>query len=456
MHLHEASYRRELGEGLLLRWSTGDDSARVGELLAFVFRERLEQPPTLHLASWAADMLSGRHPLTGPDAFALVEDTQSGKIVAAASFLDQTWEYAGIPFGVGRPETVATLPEYRQRGLVRQIFELLHARSAARGQLAQAITGIAYFYRQFGYEYALDLGGGKHIYFDAIPRLKQGEHEPYQLRDPRPDELPLLLRLYQRELDAAYEGGPCLLRAQLDEGYLSYLLDGVGAETGAGLLPQAIVDAEDVMRGYLLRWRSRWDAGVGISALMLDEGFALAPALPSILRALRAQADELPVRAADAPPANHVHLNLGRQHQAYRLLSSGQTTGFLDPYAWYVRIPDLPAFLRRIAPALEERLAGSALAGYSGELHMTFYRDGLRLVFEGGRLRLAESWREPVWGEPRAQAGFPPLVFIQLLLGHRSLGELRQSFPDVWAKELATPLLEALFPRRHSWVLPWD
>ena len=55
-----------------------------------------------------------------------------------------------------------------------------------------------------------------------------------------------------------------------------------------------------------------------------------------------------------------------------------------------------------------------------------------------------------------AMAGFPPLVFLQLLFGHRSLRELRHAFPDVWANETGRALLEALFPSRLAWVLPLD
>jgi hypothetical protein len=35
------------------------------------------------------------------------------------NLISQIWAYEGIPFGVGRPELVGTLPEYRNRGLVR-------------------------------------------------------------------------------------------------------------------------------------------------------------------------------------------------------------------------------------------------------------------------------------------------------------------------------------------------
>ena len=60
------------------------------------------------------------------------------------------------------------------------------------------------------------------------------------------------------------------------------------------------------------------------------------------------------------------------------------------------------------------------------------------------------------WG-PKAQAGFPPLVFLQLLFGRRSFADLRYAYPDVWAEDNAgAVLLETLFPARSSWVLPLD
>ena len=75
------------------------------------------------------------------------------------NLISQTWTYDGIPFGVGRPELVGTQPEYRKRGLVRAQFEVIHAFSAERGEMVQAITGIPFYYRQFGYEMAMGLGG---------------------------------------------------------------------------------------------------------------------------------------------------------------------------------------------------------------------------------------------------------------------------------------------------------
>src|SRR5258708_18518938 len=98
----------------------------------------------------------------------------------------------------GRREVGGSRPEYRRQGLIRAIFELVHARSAQRGDLVQGITGIAYYYRQFGYEYAAPLDEGLTVYFPAIPALKPGVAEPYRLREATLDDLPLLRRLWER------------------------------------------------------------------------------------------------------------------------------------------------------------------------------------------------------------------------------------------------------------------
>lgn len=94
------------------------------------------------------------------------------------------------------------------------------------------------------------------------------------------------------------------------------------------------------------------------------------------------------------------------------------------------------------------------MSGFTGELNINFYPGGLRLVFEQGILTGAADWSAPETGERWDGAGFPSLVFLQLLFGHRSLEELRYAFPDCWADEEPTLLLNALFPKQVSWVLP--
>jgi predicted N-acetyltransferase YhbS len=449
--LHEPAYRRDLGNGLVLRWSTAQDTEAIGQLFSFVFRDNPDLPLNSMITVWTADLMSGRHPLCNAGAFALVEDTRQGQVVAATGLMEQQFEYEGIALPMGRPEIVASHPDYRNRGLVRAVFKLIHARSAAQGHLAQGITGIPYYYRQFGYEYALDLGGGRGVPLGAVPKLKDGETEPFRLRDATLDDLPQLLRLYDRERSRAAVSTP------IDASYWNWLLAGQRAESGEGWNIKMIVDAAGTSIGYTLPRRLRWGERFAINGLAVEPGIALAPVLPSVLRALRDEAQRAGawISVKDPPPASVLFLHLGRAHPVYDLLGTAVASRTWPPYAWYIRVPDVPALIGRLAPLLERRLAGSAAAHHSGELRLDFYRGGLRMAFEQGRLAGAEEWRAQVWGT-EGNAGFPPLVFLQLLFGHRSLEELRDAYADVWVSDEAQPVLEVLFPKRSAFVMPLD
>jgi hypothetical protein len=179
--------------------------------------------------------------------------------------------------------------------------------------------------------------------------------------------------------------------------------------------------------------------------------------VPSILRGLEVHGQVLePWRVEpDTKPASRLLFMLGDRHPFYDAIQPGWISKSEPAYAWYVRVPDLPGFMQRIAPALEQRLAASPAAGYSGELTLRFFRNGMRLVFENGQLTRAEPWQWPTW-DPKISASFPPQVFLQLLFGRRSLSDLQYAFPDVGANDEATLVLQALFPKQRSWAIPQD
>src|SRR5579883_617807 len=145
MHITDnRSWRRDLGNGLVMRWSTAEDGEKIADLHGLVHRQQEDAAPNDHYIRQIRGLVNGDHPLMGPQDFAIVEDTgrEGEPVVASTCLWQHTWAYEGIPFGVGRPEAVATHPEYRRLGLIRALFELVHARSEARGDLVQAITGI--------------------------------------------------------------------------------------------------------------------------------------------------------------------------------------------------------------------------------------------------------------------------------------------------------------------------
>ena len=100
--------------------------------------------PNAHasIAAMTRDLLESRCPGVAEDAFSLILERSSTKIVSAMAFIPQTWNYDGIAFGVGRPELVGTDPAFRGQGLVRHQFELFHQWCANNILNVQAITGI--------------------------------------------------------------------------------------------------------------------------------------------------------------------------------------------------------------------------------------------------------------------------------------------------------------------------
>jgi hypothetical protein len=437
---------KPLGEGLVLRLSTSEDVEAIATLNERVLLEAHEPP---HIFSaWTKDLMSGRHPTCTPTDFVVVEDTQTGKLVSSTGLIPQTWQYEDISIPAGRPEMVVTDSAYRRRGLVRAVIQEIHALSAAYGHLVQGITGIPWFYRQFGYEYALVFGGWRNLALRDIPKLKEDESEPYQVRPATAADIPTLQRLYQRSCAGK------LVTSQMTEARWLYDLQGHQPESIQAQQFYCITTVEGRVIGYYQIPGQIWRERIGVWHIAVDAGISLAAVLPTVLRSLHERGTALAAQAnPDAESLLGIRFMLPQEHPVYEVLAAKLGPSH-PPYAWYIRVPDLPKFIRHIAPVLERRLVNSPLSGFGGEVKLTFYRSGLRLTFEQGKLREAVDWQAPETNQKWEGAGFPPLVFLQLLFGHRSLDELRYAFPDCWADDEAALLLKILFPKQDSWLFP--
>lgn len=455
-HLAAPTYVGDLGNGLIRRWSTAADQARIAQLMGMIYRDGADRPFNRRAADVARALMSGGFPFMEAGDFALVEDTNKpGQPVVAYTCLWRLrWSYGGIPFSVGQPEMVATDPDYRNRGLVRALFEMVHARSAGEGHLVQAITGIPYFYRQFGYEFVLDLEGSRTVPLAVVPEKSDGAREPFSLRLATLDDVPQLMALY------ALPRGASLVWHEAPESFWRHVIsswddpfvrrEGPLGTILAGRLHMIVDDAGQTV-GYAWLAARRWSDRLVVFALQLAAHVNWQAATPNLLRAFCEHGREAPVIEENTKPFREIKFVLGRAHPLYEVLGADAASRSEPPYAWYLRVPDVPAFIRHIAPVLEERLARSLLVGHTGELKIDFYNGGLRLQVDQGKLTAVEPWRAPAYGD-EAGAGCPPLVFLQLLFCYRSLADLRAFFPDVWANPEATLFINTLFPTQPSVV----
>jgi len=208
-----------------MRRATEADAERLGAFNADVLRGQDAPEPAPWMDLWTRDLIGGRHPSFRADSALLVEDTQTKTIVSSMVLLPHTWTYAGVPLSVGQPEIVGTRAERRGGGLVRAMFEVAHAWSAERGHEVLAINGIPWFYRQFGYEMALELGGGPRLYTTGLAAAVAQKQPPYRLRPARDADAPFLAAT------SAEAGQRYLVTAPRDEAAWRYIM-GAEAEEG--------------------------------------------------------------------------------------------------------------------------------------------------------------------------------------------------------------------------------
>ena len=431
---------RNLGDGLVLRWATPEDADEIAEFNIAIHSDNPEEPEVF-LGHWTRDLMNGRHPTTHADDFTVVVDENNGrKIVSTLNLISQRWAYEGIEFGVGRPELVGTLPEYRQRGLIRAQMEAVHAKSAVRGEMVQAITGIPWYYRMFGYEMALNLGGGRAFFWNRSGNDKKVDEEVYRLRKATTADIPHLAKLY------AITGQHSLVQRVRDEALWTYELTERHPDSPYALNMYLIETAVGEAAAYANF--HQWGEAFTVGEFAAMPGHSWRATALFLTRALKKQADEL--NKEREKPINVISFSLNAEHPVYQALGR-QLERQRPPYAWYMRVPDLPAFLQHITPVLEKRLAQSILSGHSGTLRLNFYRQHMALVWENGRLQQITPY-EPKSVED-GDARFPNLTFLQLLFGYRSMAELDHAFADCYAAEEACILLDILFPKRPSFVV---
>jgi hypothetical protein len=443
----------DLGGGLVLRSGRVDDAPAVAALVVLAHASKGNKADAAGV--WVRDLMERPHPTMRVSDVLVVQDRASGAIVSTLNVIPQTWTYAGIPLGVSRMELVATHPAYEGRGLIRRQVDAYHQLSARRGHLLQAISGIPSYYRQYGYEYALQLGGGWTGNRSQIQLVASEVSEPFHFQLATDADLSAI-----RHLDEQAQSRS-LVSCTRDVAGWRYEL---GGRDGSSMLHSKVLVIE--------RGSDRADRTVVGFAVVGSGGFpGVEPGGPvarvhrfevvagtswhaateALLRQLTGAMTSRHALSPGLSGHQEVALILGESHPSY---DAGRNVlrRPVKASAWYVRIPNLLEFLHQVTPVLEKRLAQSSLAGYSGTIPVTFYHSGLRLNAEQGRLHWAD-WS--MVGFRGALVAFPELTFYKLLLGYRSFEDLMFIYPDCWAAtEEARLLLDALFPTQPSAVWP--
>ncbi len=410
-------YNRPLGDGLVMKSIA--DQTDVERLAAF--NTQVFDKSTAEFAT----ALIVHHPMTRPEHWLSIED-ENGHIVSSLCLIPWEWRYEDVTLKSGEVGIVGTLESHRNKGLVRLLMAR-HRELLREGEFDLShIQGIPYFYRQFGYEYAMPLDAHRNLELHNLPD-KPAEF-PYRFRPATTQDIPVLMRFYEQ---ASIRLNISTLR---DESVWHYLLEHspstvVGGETWL------VTDAADQALGY---FRLPFH-GFG-SGLIVNETSRLnTETAKALLIHLKGMAQERgkPYLRLDLPDTN----DLVRVASAFNVHNDGC-------YAWQIHLVDVGRLLRKLTPVLDRRIAASVFDGMTRTICLNLYREAFELVFEKGRLQAVKSIGfTDQWG-----IKIPPLLLAPLLLGYRSRTELQHIYPDVSISGEFQHLIDVLFRKLESFI----
>jgi len=391
------------------------------------------------LGDWTMDLIE-RNPSTTTDDFLYVYDEAHDKIASALLLIPQTWMYGDVEIGVGRVEIVATDPDYRRRGLVGELMNRVHERSEQLGHLMQSITGIPYFYRQFGYAMTMDLGSSHYVSFSEIPPLKDDESPRFTLQLATEADIPALIQIDDAQ---SYHFLMRTKRTQADWEMEFKHTKGVPYEVKIAL----IVNTDNQTCGYVVlgTFLSMRNTSLYTRAFYLDAETSYIDIFNDVFRALPEFAKE----HMGFENVNRVSLPYGIHPTLSLMLDRSIPRATRNPYKWYIRVGDVAKFILAIKHILEERIEHSGVHGYTGELKIGFYeRHHLEINFENGKITNAEH----VLSEKNqlTHANFPFNKFLDLLFAQESVMDLYNSLPDLWIGRNGAALLDVMFPKLPS------
>jgi hypothetical protein len=417
MDISPQPYERLLGDGLRLRSVV--DRADQERLARFNREIHGEGVDSMSLG------LMREHPGARPEHWLFVEDTATGAVVSSLCLLPWTLRYEDVELRAAEMGIVGTAEAYRRRGLVRHLTERFSQLMREGGYILSHIQGIGFFYRQFGYDYAMPLNPDWRIEPYLVPAPPTAG--TYHFRPATAEDIGLLAPWYR---EATTTLGISTIR---DADIWRYLL---GTSTGTALAAETwVVELQGTPVGYLRI--NQHGSGTGlivgeVSHLSADAALPTLAWLNTIAHERNKPYIELNL------PLDATLLTVARAYGAHEA----------GTYAWQVRVPDPAAFIRLIAPVLERRVARSIFAGTTRQFKVEVYREIIELTWENGRLIHVAQ----VTTGARADLWLLPQLVAPLMLGHRPLDELRRAYPDVGASAEGAMFANVLWPRMSSFL----
>ena len=365
-----------------------------------------------------------KHPrMAKEDQFMIIDKTLN-KTCSCLLLLPDVWSLEGVQIPISHMEFVSTHPEYQGKGFIHQLNTRFNERSDELGSIIQVVSGLPYFYRLLGYEYAAEAYGGFTIIRELIPNLADGQEEPVRIRPVSHNEF----GEYVEYRGKVFDGVLSRMLHLEDYDYLCF-----SEEPVAESIVFYLVEKNDNIVGMF--WLRESNGCLEMDDLYLEE----ASHLNTVLRFAKGFINNLkPIPLVIRPAVQEV---------VDFLLEHVGGSKFQRKQAWYVRIPDFSRFMLHILPLLTVRLSHSMYNQYSGHLRISTYQEAFQLNIEHGHITSFDSIDISVSREWRCDLYITPEAAPQLVLGYMTVDELEKYDNHIRVRSSRRKLIRILFPK---------
>jgi hypothetical protein len=367
--------------------------------------------------------LINHYPNIQDEHFQIVEDTVKNRIVSTTCLIPWTINFEGVPLNAAMLEMVLTHPDYRGMGLVRDQIDCFHKTVQEQGNDMSFIWGIPYYYRQFGYSYAIEGLVAEYIPKVLIPA--DLDCDGLSLMEAKIKDIPILSRNYANLCESLD------IYVERTEIHWQYMIE------HARFPVYLVTDRQGHTHGYIVMQNDPANHCVNILENSLDDA---AVALVLLAKLKKEAQGEIYIFW----PGTSAMVKLAK--------SLGSTT--IKNTQWLFRIHDICAFIIKIRKVLERRLDSAGLGGFNGSLVINFFKSAYEITISGGKITEVNGigFKDASMGADGGDLCIPMDAFIQYIMGFRNLEELRDIWPDIVVRNKNRYILEALFRKSEAYL----
>jgi predicted acetyltransferase len=350
---------------------------------------------------------------------------EKGRMISTLNLIPVTWSIGGIDLKVAEMGHVGTLPEYRGRGLIQKLVYEYHKDVQKQEYDISVIEGIPYFYRQFGYEYAIPLLEETKIRIDQIPEFKT----KIRVRAFTKKDVPKAKEL-------------------LDKSQTKYYVHSIRDEAVWKMQQRTSIASDpEPFQSYAVEEQGQLVAYFRMREVRKEKELLLTEitevdhiTAQAVLGFLKKYGKEHGLENLSA--------NISYEESFSHYMVSLGAVKSIPTYAWQIRITDYAKIFQKLKPLLEHRLADSMYSKLTETLNFNFRTFTIQAAIEDGKIRKIKKIDKGNW----SPIGLNPLAFIQLMTGYKKRQQLEEAVPDIRMALSHKHLIDVLFPKMPSYI----